>query len=158
MKHNPGTRHTELQVKKQTIMNSHPLDKEFKLLRLSVPQNNPQVVVVALNRPKKCNALSAAIWLEIGEVFSRLGRMGDGCRCIVLTGAGKAFSSGLDVSDPSLLPSNGAEDDDVAKQGLAFFPKILDMQRCFTAIEDCPVPVIAAIHGNCIGAGVDIAW
>jgi delta(3,5)-delta(2,4)-dienoyl-CoA isomerase len=141
----------------EVTMKPHPLDDEFRHLKLSIPQESKHIVVVAFNRPKKRNAMSAALWREIGDAFSRLGRLGDDCRCIVLTGIGKAFSAGLDVSDPTLLPSGGTPDDDVARLGLAFLPKILDMQRCFTAIEECPVPVIAAIHGSCIGAGVDVA-
>lgn len=101
--------------------------------------------------------MSKALWKEVGDVFSRLGRLGDDCRCIVLTGLGKAFSAGIDISDPTLLPTAAPEGEDVARRGLAFLPKILDMQQCFTQIEECPVPVIAAIHGGCIGAGVDIA-
>jgi delta(3,5)-delta(2,4)-dienoyl-CoA isomerase len=137
-------------------MNPHPLDSEFKFLRVSVPEACPHVVVVSLDRPKKRNAMNSQMWREIGSLFSRLGRLGDGCRCVVLTGSGKAFSAGIDVSDSSFFPEPGGESD-IAHRGLAFFPKILEMQKCFTAIEECPVPVIAAIHGNCIGAGVDIS-
>lgn len=137
-------------------MKPHPLDEEFRYLKLSIFQESPQVVIVALNRPRKRNAVSAAMWREIGDAFGRLGRLGDDCRCIVVTGVGKAFSSGIDVSDPSLFPS-GTDEEDIARRGLSFLPKIQEMQRCFTVIEECPVPVIAAIHGNCIGAGVDLA-
>jgi delta(3,5)-delta(2,4)-dienoyl-CoA isomerase len=134
----------------------HPLDEQFKNLKISIPQASPHIVVVEMNRPRKRNAMSAALWREIGEVFSRLGMVGDDCRCIIVAGVGKAFSSGIDLSDPTLFPSSN-EDDDPARRGLAFPPQIRDMQNCFTAIEDCPVPVIAAIHGNCIGAGIDLA-
>mmetsp|Transcript_25786 Transcript_25786/g.26221 ORF Transcript_25786/g.26221 Transcript_25786/m.26221 type:complete len:224 (+) Transcript_25786:1-672(+) len=67
-----------------------------------------------------------------------------------------AFSSGIDISDPSLMMVS-LDRDDIARKGLAFMPKILDMQRCFTAIEECPIPVIAVIQGSCIGAGIDMA-
>eukprot|EP00536_Pseudo-nitzschia_multiseries_P004461 jgi/Psemu1/302611/fgenesh1_kg.74_\ len=104
------------------------------------------------------------MWREIGEVFSILGRTGDDCRAIVLTGAGtKAFTAGIDIADEAfgLAAQNGDNSNgrghDVARRGLRFYPQILDMQRCFTAVEECPVPVIAAIQGSCIGAGVDLA-
>jgi delta(3,5)-delta(2,4)-dienoyl-CoA isomerase len=134
----------------------HPLDKDFRYLKLSIPANSPNVTIVILDRPKKRNAISAALWREIGEAFRRLGRLGDGCRCIMLVGNGKAFTAGIDVSDPSFFPDPDAGQD-IAREGLTFMSKILDMQRCFTAIEECPVPVVAAIHGSCIGAGVDLA-
>jgi delta(3,5)-delta(2,4)-dienoyl-CoA isomerase len=135
----------------------HPLDGRFKHLKLYAVNDSPQITVVAIDRPRKRNAISAALWVEIGEVFNKLGKLGDGCRCIVLTGSGKAFSSGLDIFDQSLLPGGPTDGDDPARRGLAFLPQIKDMQRCFTALEECPIPVIAAIHGNCIGAGIDLA-
>lgn len=139
-----------------SMMKPHPLDDEFRYLKLSVPLECSHVVIVALNRPHKRNAINRKMWLEIGDCFSRLGSRGDDCRCIIVIGIGKAFSAGIDISDTELMQSE-VENEDFVRAGLAFLPKIRDMQRCFTAIEECPVPVIAAIHGNCIGAGVDLA-
>ena len=100
---------------------------------------------------------------------------GEDCRAIILTGAGSvAFTSGLDITDPSLLQpdhdddadadhageytQNPDSDPDVARMGVAkLFPKIIAMQRCFTQIEKCPIPVIAAINGLCLGGGMDLA-
>jgi delta(3,5)-delta(2,4)-dienoyl-CoA isomerase len=143
---------------------SHALDHKFRHLSVSVLDGCPNVVVVSLDRPKKRNAINATMWKEIGTLFSALGRMGDDCRCVVIRGQGKSFTAGLDISDSSILVGGADGDDDsasnetdAARKGLSFLPKILEMQRCLTAIEECPVPVIAAIHGNCIGAGVDLA-
>ena len=100
---------------------------------------------------------------------------GEDCRAIILTGAGSvAFTSGLDITDPSLLQpdhdddadadhageytQNPDSDPDIARMGVAkLFPKIIAMQRCFTQIEKCPIPVIAAINGLCLGGGMDLA-
>jgi delta(3,5)-delta(2,4)-dienoyl-CoA isomerase len=133
----------------------HPLDKDFKYLKLSIPERG--LVLIELNRPKKRNALHSSMWKEIGQVFTRLGRCDDGSRCIILTGSGKAFSAGIDVTDSKFFSFNNNEEGDTARRGLAFLPQIFDMQRCFTAVEDCALPVIAAIHGSCIGAGIDLA-
>jgi Delta3,5-Delta2,4-dienoyl-CoA isomerase len=162
-------------------LDPHPLDGEFSALSLSIPSGSPHAVVVALNRPEKRNAISATMWREIGGAFSILGRSGDDCRVVILTGAGTAaFTAGIDMSDPHLLPTPpppppagerrgcrdgndaAAADDfrhhhDLARTQMAFSSRIRDMQRCFTAVEECPVPVIAAIRGSCIGAGVDLA-
>jgi len=98
------------------------------------------------------------MWWEIGDAFRLLGTLGDGCRCILLTGSGAAFSGGIDTSDTSFFPSQDDDnDDDIARKALAFRSQILEMQNCFTAVEECLVPVVAAIHGACIGAGVDLA-
>lgn len=145
----------------QGQLRPHPLSKDFSCLQLWTPTFDPRVVVVVLDRIRKRNAITTVMWKEIGRVFSILGTIGDDCRAIVLTGAGtKAFTSGIDVTDQGfgLSDTNGDEESlDVARRGLRFYPQILEMQQCFTAVEECPLPVIAAIQGNCIGAGVDLA-
>jgi Delta3,5-Delta2,4-dienoyl-CoA isomerase len=138
----------------------HPLDDQYQLLSLSILAKCPHVTVVALNRPSKRNAINRQLWVEIGDAFRRLGSLGDGCRCILLTGQGKAFSAGIDISDQSFFPQSAQgddDDDDIAHRGMAFLPKVRAMQECFTALEACYVPVVAAIHGSCIGAGIDLA-
>lgn len=96
------------------------------------------------------------MWKEIGTAFSQIGTLGDGCRAVLLMGSGKAFCGGIDISDPSFMMPD-EENDDVARRGMAFLPQILEMQRCFTAVETCPVPVVCQIHGFCIGGGIDLA-
>jgi enoyl-CoA hydratase/carnithine racemase len=138
----------------QISLHPHPLDKELEFLHVMIPEQHPHVTVVALGRPRKRNAINSKMWKEIGRIFSTMGRLGDGCRAVLLVGNGKAFCAGIDVTDPNFLPA--ATDGDVARTGLAFLPKLLEMQDCFTALEECPVPVVAAIHGRCVGAGVDL--
>jgi delta(3,5)-delta(2,4)-dienoyl-CoA isomerase len=131
----------------------HPLNNDYQYIQLSIPIEHPSVTIVALDRPRKRNAMNAVLWKEIGRIFSILGRTGDGCRCVLLTGTGSSFSAGIDVTDPSFMLSPM---ENVAHTGLTFLPKIRQMQACFTALEKCPVPVVAAIHGFCMGAGVDL--
>jgi delta(3,5)-delta(2,4)-dienoyl-CoA isomerase len=154
-------RKIEMSAFSQERLRPHPLSEEFSCLRLWIPDSDERVVVVAMDRIRKRNAISSVMWREIGRAFSVLGRTGDDCRAIILIGAGtKAFTAGIDITDESFglaAESGGDESHDVARRGLAFYPQILDMQKCFTAVEECPVPVIAAIQGSCIGAGVDLA-
>jgi enoyl-CoA hydratase/carnithine racemase len=77
-------------------------------------------------------------------------------RCIILTSSGKHFTAGLDLKEtaPSLLDTD--EDLDTARKGLRFEQKLEHMQRAFTAVEKCRFPVVAGVHGGCIGAGVDL--
>jgi len=103
--------------------------------------------------------MNAKMWKEIGEVFRLIGSTGDGCRCVLLIGLGKGFCSGIDIADPSLLIDDGDNDEmqvDVARKYLSVRHKILEMQRAFSMIEECAVPVVAAIHGSCIGGGIDL--
>jgi delta(3,5)-delta(2,4)-dienoyl-CoA isomerase len=135
----------------------HPLDNDYQYIQLRISKQYPSVTIVALHRPKKRNAMNATMWKEMGHVFSVLGRTGDGCRCVLLTGTGSCFSAGIDVTDPTfLMTPSSTESVNVAHTGLTFLPKLRQMQACFTALETCPVPVVAAIHGYCMGAGIDL--
>ncbi len=100
------------------------------------------------------------MWREIGDAFRAIGSQGDGARCVLLIGAGKGFCAGIDIADEN-FGLVGANDDessvDVARRFISFRPKILEMQACLTAIEECALPVVAAIHGACIGAGIDMS-
>lgn len=110
---------------------------------------------VLLDRPEKHNALHLPLWREIGSVFSKLGRLGDDCRVVVLGGCGPSFCAGIDV-ESLLLPSSSS--DDPARRGISvLYPHTRHLQSALTAIEQCPVPVIALLHGNCLGAGFDMA-
>ena len=132
----------------------HPLDIKFQHLSIGILTELPHVVFVALNRPGKRNAINALMWKEIGQAFSELGTLGDGCRCILLLGIGKAFSAGIDYLDATFFQRDDVND--VARRGIAFRSQIIEMQQCFTVVETCPIPVVAAIHGPCIGAGIDL--
>mmetsp|Transcript_8807 Transcript_8807/g.21393 ORF Transcript_8807/g.21393 Transcript_8807/m.21393 type:complete len:309 (+) Transcript_8807:219-1145(+) len=142
----------------------HPLDARFSYLSISYHDSLSFVTVVALNRPKKRNAINAQMWKEIGDAFRQLGTTGDGCRCVLLTGSGKGFCGGIDITDEKFFSgiSGGGDADkhgpsrDMARQSLAFRSQILEMQAAFTAVGECPVPVVAAIHGACVGAGIDL--
>lgn len=134
----------------------HPLNNDYQYIQLSISKQYPSVTIVALDRPNKRNAVNAVMWKEIGHIFSVIGQTGDGCRCVLLTGTGSCFSAGIDVTDPTFLMTPTSENVNVAHTGLTFLPKLRQMQACFTALEQCPVPVVAAIHGYCVGAGVDL--
>jgi len=146
----------------------HPLDGTFSHLSIAYHQSLPHVTHVQLNRPRKRNAINAQMWHEIGEAFRQIGTIGDGTRCVLLSGSGKGFCGGIDVTDDKFFAAispndknNDHDDDessiDTSRKVLAFKPQISQMQAAFTAVEDCPVPVVAAIHGACVGAGVDLA-
>jgi Delta3,5-Delta2,4-dienoyl-CoA isomerase len=152
------------------MLKPHPFHSQnFRYIRLSVPTTNScsdhdDVLVVSLNRPRKRNAINANMWKEIGQVFDAIATSSSEtwahCRCVLLMGEGSAFSSGIDISDASFFPLQQSEGTkkkmDVAHVGLTFLPKLVAMQNAFTALERCPVPVVAAIHGKCLGAGIDL--
>ncbi len=109
------------------------------------------VAEVTLNRPDSANAMSAQLWQELEQCFRWL----DGAtavRCVVLAGAGRHFCAGMDLSvfaDVATQP--GA---DAARRAESLRGVILGFQRALTVIEECRKPVLAAIHGACLGGGM----
>ncbi len=114
---------------------------EFEHLRLEVADG---VAKVTIARPKSLNALNSKLLSEIGEMFNQLGQ-NDEVRVIILTGEGKAFAAGADISEMVNF---------TAAQGKAYSQ--LGM-RAFRAIIECPKPVIAAINGYALGGGCELA-
>ncbi len=112
-----------------------------------VERDGEHIVTVTLNRPAKLNALTRAMWRELGETVAGLGA-DPSVRCIVLRGAGeKAFSPGNDIAEFATDRSNKAQAIDYGA----------DMHRCAQQLADCPVPLVAQIHGICVGGGLEIA-
>jgi len=93
---------------------------------------------------------------ELGEAFRALS-LDDEVRAVVIASEAKAFSYGLDL--PKVMQSHGQmfAGGGLASQRSQLRALILRWQACFTAVARCPVPVIAAIHGWCIGGGLDLA-
>jgi enoyl-CoA hydratase len=108
---------------------------------------------VRLNRPDKLNAMGAAFWTELVELFEWIDS-NDQVRVVVLSGAGQHFSSGIDLT---LLASVAGElGKDVGRNARLLRRKILGMQAAFTAVDRCRKPVLAAVHGYCLGAAIDL--
>ncbi|XP_051063534.1 delta(3,5)-Delta(2,4)-dienoyl-CoA isomerase, mitochondrial [Phodopus roborovskii] len=126
-------------------------DHNYESLQVTSAQKH--VLHVQLNRPEKRNAMNKAFWREMVECFQKISEDSD-CRAVVISGAGKMFTSGIDVVDMAhLLQTPG---DDAARMAWHLRDLISKFQKTFTVIEKCPKPVIAAIHGGCIGGGVDL--
>lgn len=105
-----------------------------------------------LNRPEKRNALSEDMWADIPAAVDELGS-DPGVRAVVVAGRGPAFTVGIDLGMLMSVTPTGASDA-AAKQAL--YRKIKELQDTMTAFERCSKPVIAAVHGWCLGAGVDL--
>lgn len=119
---------------------------------LSVSFDGP-VAHVSLNRPDKLNTMNGTMFSEIGKAFRWLGDK-NGVRAVVLSGEGKHFTAGLDLKESGSVL--GQNDGDPARVREKLRRHILHLQDCFTALEECRAPVIAAIHGACLGGGIDL--
>jgi enoyl-CoA hydratase/carnithine racemase len=104
-----------------------------------------------LNRPDKRNAMDEDFFRELTEAFTNFDQDPE-VRVVIVRGEGKGFSAGIDLGALAGLVGSTSVD---AREQLRFF--ILQGQASFTAVELCRKPVIAAIHGFCIGGGVDLS-
>lgn len=102
------------------------------------------VAVLTLNRPDKLNALNATVRREVKEAVDALAH-DDDVKVVILTGAGeKAFIAGADVEE--FAGRSPAEQRELYKH-----------RRVYEAVADFPKPILAAIHGYCLGGGSELA-
>ena len=102
------------------------------------------VAVVWLNRPP-VNAVSIEMYDEIRWVFKRPDELGADIRVVVLAGRGAHFCAGNDLGEFATMDGKNADE------------RMWHVREAFFAIQDCPVPVIAAVHGSALGTGLALA-
>ena len=129
------------------------LRRGFETLAVARPDPSAGFYEVRLNRPAQRNALSPAAFAEIPRAMSLLDRL-PAARAVVLSAAGPHFCAGIELGGPGNPLTAGGADTVAAAEGLR--RAILEMQGALTAIERCRKPVIAAVHGACVGGGVDV--
>lgn len=105
-----------------------------------------------LDRPDKRNALSADMWADIPRAVAELAD-NDEVRVVVVGGRGESFTVGIDLA---LLTGLQSQVSSVAAQKRHLLGEIRRLQATMTSLADCPKPVIAAVHGYCLGAGMDL--
>lgn len=115
------------------------LSTEYRFLRV---EEKHRLAVVRLARPP-VNAVNQEMYREITSLFEWLGARED-LSAVVLTGEGKHFCGGNDLEEfKSLSPANSPT-------------RMREVREAFWAIHDCPVPVVAAVHGVAVGTGLAI--
>jgi len=114
-------------------------------------EKNEHVAHVTLNRPEKRNAMTMDFFYEMADLFRQLDK-DDSVRVIVVKGAGDHFTSGLDLADAQ--KTFGQDKWASAREKIRI--KIKELQDGMNWVEKCRKPVIAAVHGYCIGGGIDL--
>ncbi|MFC0184432.1 crotonase/enoyl-CoA hydratase family protein [Pseudarcicella hirudinis] len=126
--------------------------KDFKNILLT---QEDKVAILKINRPEKANALDVLTWQELKEAMECCAET-PGIRAIVLAGEGeKLFSAGIDLSVlMSLKVTAENECEGRTRENIRNF--ILQYHQIINLLETCRKPVLAAVHGACIGAGLDL--
>jgi len=113
------------------------------------------VLHVKLNRPQRGNALNMTMLNEILQVFEEV-KASKAIKAVVLSGNSSSFSTGMDLTVFAELQQLLRNESCPGRQREAIMRFITFLQQVVDAAEDCAVPVIAAIHGSCIGGALDL--
>jgi enoyl-CoA hydratase/carnithine racemase len=118
-------------------------------LELTYPR--PDIAVLTLNRPAKLNALNYALVEDLHTAVDGIGTNNE-CRAVVLTGAGRGFCSGLDLTEPNPPQAGGGTE--FPRSGMRWQERIADLTARIHRLRQ---PVIAAVNGPAYGGGLGIA-
>lgn len=129
------------------------MEKKLKTILITVEKN---IAHIRLNNPGKANAFNRDFWTEIKQLMEELNDYA-AARAILISGEGKHFSAGIDLSMFQEIQTLMAKPEDPGRAREQFRKWIIELQDAITAIEKCNKPVIAAIHGACLGAALDLA-
>ncbi len=122
------------------------------VLELDVGGN---VATLWLDRPEARNAMGRAFWEDLPRAAAAV-REAPNVRVLVIAARGPHFTVGLDLKELGGDLLAGDEADSPARRNGARYDAVRAMQASVNAVADLPVPVIAAVHGYCIGGGVDL--
>jgi len=106
------------------------------------------------SRPEALNTMNKAFWLELPRCVQDIEANTD-ARVIVISSTGKHFSAGMDLgvfSDPKSVPMSG----DPGRMAENLRRVVLQLQDTLSSLEKVRLPVLAAVHGGCIGGALDL--
>jgi enoyl-CoA hydratase len=116
-----------------------------------VDRPRPHTAVVTLNRPDRLNAMSIDLVIALHDALVEVSEDND-CYVVVLTGAGRAFCSGLDLKDYGVIPNiDGLQVGRIAQRSMRYYSRLIPL------IRRMHQPVIAAVNGPAYGGGMCLA-
>ena len=125
---------------------------ESTCFKVSIENN---VAHIVLNRPEAFNAMPRPFWNELPAIVNDINDNAK-ARVIVISSTGKHFTAGMDISVFTDGEGISAQGGDQYTRAEAFRQFVLTLQGSFNCLDNARIPVIAAIQGGCIGAGVDM--
>jgi len=115
---------------------------------VTIEKARSHVTIVRLNRPEKRNAMSIELCVDLKAAFAQIGKDND-CWIVILTGAGSAFCSGLDLRDHSEIPDvDGLTVPRIGPRAIRIYSQLIP------AMRHLPQPIVAAINGPAYGGGL----
>ena len=123
----------------------------YTCFELNVSDNIAHII---LNRPEKRNAMIAEFWAELPEIIRDIDDNAK-ARVIVISSTGPVFCAGIDIG---MFQNDigGTQDKNHPQYGAGFYLHVKYLQDALSALEQCRIPVLAAVQGGCYGAGVDM--
>jgi enoyl-CoA hydratase len=108
----------------------------------------PHVTLLRLNRPERLNAMSIELCLDLKAALQEIAR-DNACRVVILTGAGRAFCSGLDLKDYGVIPDvAGLTAPRIGPRAMRVYSQLVPLMRA------TPQPILAAVNGAAYGGGM----
>ena len=127
---------------------------KYESFNLEIESNIANII---LSRPEQLNSMSRKFWVELPEILEEVNRNSE-IRVLIISSTGKHFCAGMDLSafDNGVANIPKEKRPDNARIGEALYRSAKELQEYISKLEKIRVPVIAAIHGGCIGGAVDL--
>ena len=130
------------------------MTNKYESFNLEIEDNIANII---LSRPEQLNSMSRKFWVELPEILEEVNRNSE-IRVLIISSTGKHFCAGMDLSafDNGVANIPKEKTPDNARIGEALYRSARELQEYISKLEKIRVPVIAAIHGGCIGGAVDL--
>ena len=127
---------------------------KYESFNLEIEDNIANII---LSRPEQLNSMSRKFWVELPEILEEVNRNSE-IRVLIISSTGKHFCAGMDLSafDNGVANIPKEKRPDNARIGEALYRSAKELQEYICKLEKIRVPVIAAIHGGCIGGALDL--